>query len=388
MGEIRRSVGFSHHIRIITYMVNTERLLATFLQLVQLDSPSGHEQAVAEYVRAYLRRIGISSSIDAYGNVLARLAATRAARPMLLSAHLDTVEPGRGIVPKVHNGTIRSSGTTVLGADNKVAVAAILEALTVSCEHSTLMPVPVELVFTVSEEVANLGAVHVDYRSLRATYGYTFDSANPIGTIITASPYYSRFDAVLTGVACHASRPEAGVNALTLCVDALAHIPTGRIDKATVCNVGVVRAGAVRNTVPGEVVVQGEVRSFTEAGLVGATDHIHQAFAQATRVVGAAARVDVVRENVGFRLGAAHPLVRRGAHVLRGLTLQPVLKESYGCSDANTFYEHGITVLNFGNGVRDNHTVSESITTDDLGLLARLVLSLITGQLTEITQNS
>jgi len=358
-------------------MINKERLLNTFIQIVQIDSPSGDEEAMAHYVTEFLNNLNISNQRDTYGNVLASVVGMPNWAPILLSAHLDTVEPGRGVVPQIEDGSVCSVGNTILGADNKAAVAAILEVLIIIAENNLTKIAPLEIVFTLSEEVANLGAVHLDYSNLCASTGYIFDSSTPIGTIITASPFYNRFDIKINGTAYHAGNPELGINALKIAMTALSHIRLGRLDEATVCNIGLFSGGTSRNTVPASVLLQGELRSFEEPLLVESTQYLVDTFSNVAEDLQGSVEIDVVRENGGFRLCPEHPLIQRGMKVLESLIIAPVLKEASGCYDANIFYEHGIEVLNFGNGSKDNHTTREHIAIKDLELLTKLVLELV-----------
>ena len=106
-------------------VINRDRVVQTFLELVAIDSPSGEEDAIAAELERRFRDLGLEASQDAAGNVLARRDGEGEA--LLLSAHMDTVEPGRGIRPTWDGpDIIRSDGTTILGADNKAGCVVIL----------------------------------------------------------------------------------------------------------------------------------------------------------------------------------------------------------------------------------------------------------------------
>src|SRR5438105_1194024 len=104
-------------------MINNDRLLQTFLDLVAIDSPSGEEEKVAQEIGRRLAAQGLTVKRDAHGNLIAALAGQGA--PFLLSAHMDTVEPGRGIKPVIDGDTIRTDGSTILGGDPKAGVSEI-----------------------------------------------------------------------------------------------------------------------------------------------------------------------------------------------------------------------------------------------------------------------
>ena len=107
-------------------MIDRDRIVTTFCELARIDSPSGEEEQVAQYLIGRLEAIGLEVARDSYGNVIATDGRDD---PIMLSAHMDTVEPGRGVKPSVQGDRIVSDGTTILGGDCKAGVAAILEAL-------------------------------------------------------------------------------------------------------------------------------------------------------------------------------------------------------------------------------------------------------------------
>ncbi|MBD3365998.1 M20/M25/M40 family metallo-hydrolase [candidate division WWE3 bacterium] len=358
-------------------MINRQRLINTFLEIVQIDSPSGAEGAMVEYVTSFLHALGVRHVVDSFGNVIAYTEGSGG--PLLLSAHLDTVEPGRAIAPVIEDGFIRSSGDTILGADNKVAVASLLELIRTLTEASVTDIPSLEVIFTLSEEVANLGAVNLDYSLLSAREGFTFDSGSSLGTVITDSPFYNRFDIVVNGVACHAGHPERGLNALSLVVNALSQITLGQTGLETTCNIGLIEGGVARNIVPGQITLRGEVRSFVESVLEEMCTDISSVFQKVVAENEGSVEIEIVRENSGFSFSADDPLLRYTMRILEDLELSPTPRVSTGCYDANIFQEHGICVLNLGNGSVDNHTIREKISVVDLEMLANLVYSLVMG---------
>src|SRR6478672_2655695 len=132
------------------------RLNETFATLCAIASPSGCERACADAVTAHLREIGLDAIEDDTtaetgadcGNLLVRIPSRREGAPtILLAAHMDTV---------VVAGLWINRHDAILGADNKLAVAVLIElARRVAVEGS---PVGLELVFTTGEEVGLKGA--------------------------------------------------------------------------------------------------------------------------------------------------------------------------------------------------------------------------------------
>jgi len=162
-------------------LVNEKRLLDTFLSLVSIESPSGQEDELARYLLNRLGELGVKANRDRPGNVIGRWPGKGA--PVALLAHMDTVRPVRGIKPVVEDGIVRSDGTTILGADDKSAIAEILEMVAAVGER------PVEIVFTVGEETGLRGANGLDGDSLRARWGVVLDDELE-NQIVTSAPYH------------------------------------------------------------------------------------------------------------------------------------------------------------------------------------------------------
>ena len=228
--------------------------------------------------------MGVEAEEDDTGNLLARISG-RSERSLLLCAHLDTVETDAPIEPVLVDGGWENEHDGILGADNKAAVAVMLEtARRASVEGS---PVGLELLFTVSEEDALAGAKAFDVSRLRSDFGYVYDHATPIGEVVVASPTYFRLEASFLGKAAHAGiRPEDGRSAVLAAALAIAAMPLGRIDEQTTANVGSVRGGTgSTNVVPERCRVLAEARSLdaarVEEVVAGIVDALHDGAAQA-----------------------------------------------------------------------------------------------------------
>ena len=228
-------------------MVNEQRLLATFLELVQIDSPSGQEQVIAGVIANKLQALGTAVRVDALFNVTAKIpgqGAGKRHRPLFLNAHSDNVAPARGIQPKLAGGLIVSDGTTVLGADDLAGVAAILETVQVLRENK-LDHVPLEIAITTQEEVGMHGAKGLDLKGFHAKEGVVIDGPGPVGGITVAAPSLNLIDARIIGKAAHSGHaPEAGINALLAAVAAIGKMKLGRIDSQTTANIGILRGGS------------------------------------------------------------------------------------------------------------------------------------------------
>jgi tripeptide aminopeptidase len=356
-------------------MINQDRLVSTFLELVQIDSPSGQEEEIARHLTAALKSLGLTVARDQTGNVIGRLAGEGAL--LLVSAHMDTVEPGRGVKPIVANGMITSDGTTILGGDDKSGVAAILEALRVLVEQDLSHP-PLEVALTVREETGLNGAKGLDLTTLRAKEGIVLDSGGPIGTIVVSAPSQNRLKAVVHGKTAHAGvEPESGINAIVVAAEAIAAMPLGRIDEETTANVGRIQGGTATNIVPDRVEIAGEARSHDQSKLEVQVQAMTEALKKAASQHGATVEIDVERSYSTFKLSKEDAIVQRAMAAANTLGLTPVLVPSGGGSDANIFNAGGIATINISSGMDKVHTTEERLAVDDLIKCAEFLLAIL-----------
>jgi tripeptide aminopeptidase len=336
------------------------RLAELFTDLCRIPSPFGHERKCADRVIAELRGMGLEAEEDEAGNVLARLDG-RGDRSVLLCAHLDTVETEAPIEPVLVDGGWENAHDGILGADNKAAVAVMLEvARRASIEGS---PVGVELLFTVSEEDALVGAKAFDVGRLRSEFGYVFDHATPIGEIVVASPTYFRLEASFHGKSAHAGiRPEDGRSAVLAAALAITSMPLGRIDDQTTANVGSIRGGTgSTNVVPDRCRLLAETRSLDPARVedvvAAMVDAMHDG---AGRVE---CDVDVVTEKLftGFKVRPSAPELVAAEAALSACGYEPRRIQTGGGSDANALQAAGFPCINLANGTERNHEATERV---------------------------
>jgi tripeptide aminopeptidase len=353
------------------------RLGETFAALCRIPSPSWHEAECGTRVARELRAIGLEVEADDVGNLLARVPARGQARTVLLCAHLDTVEPVAPIEPVLVDDGWENANAGILGADNKAAVATILEvARRCAVEGS---PVGLELVFTVAEEVGLQGAKRFDRGRLRAEFGYVFDHATPIGEIVVSSPTLYRIEAEFHGKAAHAGlRPEAGRSAILAAAHAATAMPHGRIDPQTTANVGYLHGGVESTNVVAERCrLLAEVRSVdaqrVEEVLAGVIDALHDGAAHAE------CDVDVVTEKqvTGYRQRPSAPAVAAAEAALRACGYEPRRIATGGASDANVFTAAGLPCVNVANGTQHNHEPTERVSVAALESMLDVTLTLL-----------
>ena len=356
-------------------MINQERLVNAFCELVKIDSPSDEEEDVARYLTDRLVGLGFTVARDAHGNVIA---SEDGDNPLMLSAHMDTVDPGRSIKPQVNGDIVRSDGSTILGGDCKAGVAAIFEALESAKEDGTPRR-PVQVVLTRGEEIGLVGAANLDYSMIQCKEAVVFAGNGPVNTITGASPTYMKFDVTVTGRGAHAGvEPENGISAIRIASEIINDMPNGRLDEESTFNVGLISGGTVRNAVPVEVTFGGEFRSRnTETvDLLGlqvkeALDRARSKYQEAT-----------IREELEmmfqmYTLDPNEPVVRLVTGMLKEMKLVPDIKPSGGGTDANAMRLNGIDCIVVGMATNEMHTVNEYVVIPDLMATARLCQSVM-----------
>ncbi len=373
-------------------MINRDRISETFKWLVSIDSVSREEGALCRELEKRLRQLGANIFIDNAaektggdsGNMVAKFKGNTDVPTMMLNAHMDTVEPGRGIIPILRDGVFRSSGDTILGADDKSAIAILLEVITVLQEND-LSHGPIDLVLTVCEEVGLLGAKLLDYGLIDATFGYTLDTTD-ISGIVTRAPALNNIEIEIHGKDAHAGlAPDKGINAICIAAKALSGMKIGRIDHETTCNIGVVQGGYATNVVPNLVTLKGEVRSHDQKKLNTVTDIIRRGFEEAVAECRSGNDEDglpsmtfkVEPEFPYTNIRKDHPVVALAEKAARHLGREIKHKITGGGADANIFFEKGIITGVIGTGMIDVHSVRESVRLDDLIKTTELVLEII-----------
>ena len=350
-------------------MVDQERLINSFSELVQIDSPSNEEEDVSKHLEDRLSRLGFQVERDAHGNVIA---SETGEEPLLLSAHMDTVEPGRGIKPQVVGDRIESDGTTILGGDCKAGVAAILEALESTAQEGRSRR-PVQVVLTRGEEIGLVGATNLDYSMIRAKESVVFDGNGPVNQITGSSPTYVAFDVTVKGRAAHAGvEPEKGLSAIRIASDIIAELPQGRLDEESTFNVGLISGGTVRNSVPAEVTFSGEFRSRNIETVDSLRMQVQATMEQARKRYGDA----IIQEELEvlfhmYDLDPNDPVVRLVTRVMGDMGLSPNIQPSGGGTDANAMRLNGIDCVVVGMSTYGMHTVNEYVLIPDLMNTAR-----------------
>ena len=361
--------------------------LACFLELAALPSPPGEERAVADRVLDYLGALGLEADEDdagvmvgsSIGNIYARLDASDGpGEPLFFCAHLDTVLPEGPIEPEVgEDEVVRNAAGTILGADDKSAVAAMLEAAARMVEDGR-PHAGVELLFTPKEEVGLLGAAAFDQTRFAARVGYVYDHAGPIGEIILGAPFQQKLDVRFHGRAAHAGMyPEEGRSAIAAAARAIADLRLGRLDDVTTASVGRIQGGTARNVIPEWCTFAAEARSHDERKLADLVREMVDAVTFAASLEECEVEAQVSGLSRGYRFRRDDVPVQIAAAALERVGREPSYILSGGGADANVFNERGLQCLNLANGMTDIHTPDERIAVADLHEMVEVTLALV-----------
>ena len=359
-------------------------LVALFVRLVEIPSPSGHERAVADFISGYLRDAGLDPHEDdsaavtgaGSGNIVVRLPGAGRGTPIVVAAHMDTVAVDGPIEAVVASGVVRSAGDTILGADDKAACAVLLAVL---AELAKSPPeCGFEAVFSTCEEVGLRGAKALDLSRFAARAGFVFDSSGPVGDVISRAPSQKTVTADFHGVAAHAGiAPETGRSAIAAAAAAVAAMKLGRIDGETTANVGLISGGSATNVVPERCRIEGEARSHDRALLATQTAHMVDAAQLAAAMAGIDVEITVFDAFTGFSLDDDALPVRLACAALREIGIEPRLTASGGGSDVNVYNAGALPSVNLSVGMERVHSPDEYLPVERLDDAYRLLHALL-----------
>lgn len=373
-------------------MISLNRIRAEFEKLVSLDSESYEEHDIKEYLKEKLTSLGLVVNEDnawktfqyesskAAGNLYGFFKGNVPGEPVLFSAHMDTVSPGKN-KKAIWNedGKVTSDGTTVLGADDISGLVSILEALQVIKEENLPHP-DLEIVFSVAEEPFCRGIAAFDFRKVKSKIAYVLDLTGKVGTAAFRAPSILSLDILVYGKAAHSGfSPEKGINALTIAADALAKLSVGRINPDTTVNFGLIEGGTGKNIVPALVHIQGEIRSLVHEKALAEAKIIEKTFLEEAKRLGGSVKFEASEVLRAYDIADGEDVRKRfDRAVSRLYSTKPEYVTTFGGSDGNYFNKNGIRSIVVANAMENVHTVFESTQISELFRSAELTLELMT----------
>ena len=351
-----------------------ERMIEQFMEMVRIDSESGNEGKMIDYLLKEFKKIGAAAEKDSYGNLIAKLPAKDCENKesILLSCHADTVKPGVGIEPIIDTGVIRSKGDTILGADDKAGIAEMLEALRIA----EVRP-PVEVAISRQEEVGLLGVKNLDYSKLTAKKGFLLDN-DTLDTIVIGGPSYFILDVTVKGKAAHAGmEPEKGINAIQAASNAISKLKLGRLDHETTANIGIINGGVVRNGVPELVTFLAECRSLDHSKAEKLADEMKMIISKEVEAYGATTEIKIENMCKAVSISENSPVVEISKKALREAGIEATTTFITGFTDASIYNNHGIEMSVVGIGARMEHSLNEHIYIEDMKKALTMIVELL-----------
>lgn len=367
-------------------MVNKQRLVEEFLELVQIDSETKYEREIADVLKAKFEALGLHVIEDdttaqtghGAGNLICTLPATKeGVDPIYFTSHMDTVVPGKGVKPSIQDGYIVTDGTTILGADDKAGLAAMFEAIRMLKEKQIPHGL-IQFIITVGEESGLVGAKALDPSLIQAKFGYALDSDGKVGQIIVTAPTQAKLKVTVHGKTAHAGvAPERGVSAITIAAKAIAQMPLGRIDEETTANIGRFEGGTQTNIVCDRVDILAEARSLVPEKMEAQVAKMKEAFERVAEEMGGRADVHVEVMYPGFKFGDGDYVVEIAKRAAEKIGRPHELLRSGGGSDANVIAGFGIPTVNLAIGYEDIHTTNERMPIEELVKTTEMVIAII-----------
>lgn len=367
-------------------MVNQQRLVDRFKRLIEVDSPSKEEYNLRQQLQQELQQLGLDTFVDNAGtsfggnsgNLMAKLKGNlNNVKPIMFSSHMDTVVSNRGVKLINEDATLKTDGSTILGADDKAGICILLEALTILKEEKVSHG-DLEFVFTVGEELGLLGSRNLDLQAIKSKIGFVLDSGEDVGVIINQAPSQEDFTIEFIGREAHSGvNPEQGINAIEMVGKFLIWFPYGKIDEETTGNIGLIKGGEAVNIVPAKVQLIGEIRSHNDIQVSRWIKQIEVKAQEIAESFKGHYTFKSERMYSSFYLREEDETVALALKALEAIGRKGILKKRGGGSDANNFNNHGVQVVNLAIGLTKGHTNEESIKIENLTKGTELVVALI-----------
>ncbi|HPN31386.1 MAG TPA: M20/M25/M40 family metallo-hydrolase [bacterium] len=360
-------------------------VLDNFLTLVNIPSESGDEAEIVEYLikrlKLYTKNVYLDNPNNTFGkgvgNVIAKIKGNPRLPTIMFCAHMDTVKPGRNINPQILNNIIKTDGKTILAADDKAGIAAILTLLKV-IHKEKFDSCPIEIVFTVGEETGLFGSKRLSFDKINSKYCFILDSDGEVGGAVIKAPSYLYMNIAVRGKAAHAGMDaKSGVNAIKIAGDAISKIPTGAVDSETTINVGKISGGMAINIVPESCNVEYEIRSYQEKNLKKYQTLIESSFKNAAKKYKGAVSISAEQQFKKFDIDNNSKTLTLFRNACKKIKLDVKLEKSFGGSDANIFNERGIETLNLSVGYYKPHTSEENIKLSSLKEIVDLIYTIV-----------
>ena len=344
-----------------------------FRKLVNISSPSLKEEKISLFIKSYLTSLGFKYREDKVGNLLF-FKRTKDVKSCIV-AHMDTVLGAAEVKLMEDDEKFYTDGKSALGADDKCAIAVMLElAEAYPCDNICFL-------FFVSEEIGLYGSVNMDINLLKGfenTNYYILDAEGEIGTIINEAVGKSRITISCYGKASHAGfAPEKGINAITVLSQIAINIPQGRPDDISTCNIGSFICEGSTNVVPSFAKLCFEVRSLCDSNRKKIIENIILKSQEIAKSNSALLDIKVEDLYQHYKIDVSDEIIGKCVKALERAKIKANITSTTGGSDANNLNFFGYKAIVLTCGYHNPHGNDEYLSKKDFDNLYLLLTHLI-----------
>lgn len=360
--------------------INEKRLINEFIKLLKISSPSKQERQLSQYLKSELARLQLDVLEDSFhgeleagsGNLICQLHGDSSITPILFTAHMDTVHVSQPIRPYIKNNYVYTDGTTILGADNKVGIAVLLETIKLLQQYE-IKHGNIQFIFTVSEELGMVGAKALDKSLLNAKFGYALDHTGNIGEIVTKGRYNAKLFIKIQSPL----NQQNDYSVIQIATKAIKGINLGQVDEETSVHI-IEFSGKNEPNLSYECVnITIDIKSMTKKQLDKQIIFIKSVLSKLEQQFQIVSNVHTQLLCHGFSFNKDDDVVQVAENAAKIIGLKPTHLTTDHCSDTNVFTKYGVPTVNLAVGYENIHTHSEQYNLKYLPRLTEYVLAII-----------
>lgn len=344
-----------------------------FKELVALSSPSLKEEKVSEYIKKKLSSFGYKIREDKCGNLVCFKDTD--GDKIAFSGHMDTVEPAVYAHLEEDSERYFTDQTTALGADDKCALACILEA----AEHydgNKLVAI-----ITVAEEIGLYGSSNFDsslLSGLDIKETFVLDAEKEVGIIINEAVGKSRVKVTVKGKSAHAGfNVEEGVNAIRVASEIISIFPSCRPNEFTTLNIGSFIAEGSTNIVPENAEFMFEIRSLKDDIRYRILEDIETIAEEIAKDDNAEVTFDVEDLYGHYHIAKDDEIVKHAKEAVKKIGRKATITSTKGGSDANNFNKLGLKSIVLASGYYNAHSKNEYLDKKEFKALSELIYAIL-----------
>lgn len=396
-----------------------------FMRYVQIDTqsdPQSHsfpttekQKDLSRILAAELQQMGIADAhMDEWGYVYATIPATTDKKVPVICfcAHVDTAPDcsGTNVKPILHrqyqgqdivlpddtsqvlrmedypylktqlgNDIITASGTTLLGADDKAGVAAIMDLAHYLVTHPAVKHGEIKILFTPDEEVGK-GTAKVDLKKLGADFGYTLDGGEA-GSLEDETFSADGVQVVIHGVIAHPGyAKDKMINAMKIAGEILAALPKDRLSpESTDGRRGFIHPVRVEG-IAEKCTIDFIIRDFETEGLVKKEDYLRTQIEERMRTYPKASFEFHVQEqyrNMKEVLDLHPHVVEYARAAIQRAGLEPKTESIRGGTDGSRLSFMGLPCPNLFAGEQAIHSKLEFVSAQDMNKAVETLVHLV-----------